>query len=253
MNLLAQTKSINGVSILTPINGSFEQAYIAVREKENRVLTDQAVLSLPNVAEGNPYFDEWRLRTDSTNSVVNHLKSQSFESALDLGCGNGWFTNKLASVSKEVVGMDMNQLELEQAARVFDNNRVHFCYGDIFCSNLPNGHFDLITLNACIQYFPDAKKLIHRLTELLSISGEIHIIDSPFYKANAVDYARKRTAEYYAKLGFPEMANHYFHHDWDSLWPFKHEVKHNPKSLKERLSKKLGVLSSPFPWIIIRP
>ncbi|MFT4524333.1 MAG: ubiquinone/menaquinone biosynthesis C-methylase UbiE [Bacteroidia bacterium] len=253
MNFLAQTKSINGVSTLTPITDSFEQKYIAVREKENRILTDEAVLSLPTVPKGHPHFDEWKPRQASTKSVVNSLKNRSFESALDLGCGNGWFTNKLASVSKEVVGMDMNQLELEQANRVFGNGHVRFCYGDIFVSNLPKGHFNLITLNACVQYFPDAKKLVNRLIELLSISGEIHIIDSPFYEANEIESARKRTVAYYTALGFPEMASNYFHHSWDSLRPFKHEVKHNPNSLKNKLGSRLGISSSPFPWIIIRP
>ena len=253
MNFLAQTKSINGVFTLTPIADSFEQAYIAVREKEKRVLSDQTVNSLPIVPRDHPHFDEWKLRQASTNSVLAYLNKRTFKTVLDIGCGNGWFTNQLTSVSSEVLGLDMNQLELEQAKRVFGSDRVHFCYGDIFTSNLLKGHFDLITLNACIQYFPDAEKLTNRLLELLSTSGEIHLIDSPFYETNEVDSAQKRTENYYADLGFPEMASHYFHHSWKSLRPFKYELKHNPKSLINKLGKKLGAHSSPFPWIIIRP
>jgi ubiquinone/menaquinone biosynthesis C-methylase UbiE len=215
-------------------------------------LTDQAVISLPNVPDGNPHFDEWKMRKASAKSVGDYLKSRSFKYALDLGCGNGWFTKMLASSSKDVLGLDMNQTELEQAVRVFGSNQIQFCYGDVFAAELPKGKFNLITLNACFQYFPNAEKLISRLLELLSPLGEIHVIDSPIYKSGEVESAQKRTISYYTNLGFPDMAAHYFHHSWDSLKPHKFEVLHRPEAVKNKITKKLGIPSSPFPWIIIR-
>lgn len=251
MTFLDDKESRNDVFLLTSVNDEFESKYLAIREKEGRVLSDENVIQLPHLPKPDRHSTEWKLRAASTKSVIDHLSKKRIKLALDLGCGNGWFTNKLVSVSSSVIGMDMNFKELEQASRLFGNDKLKFCYGDIFSSNLPKKQFDIITLNACIQYFPDVGKLINRLLELINEDGEIHIIDSPFYHSNEVDPARERTVEYYTGLDFPEMADHYFHHCWDDLQPYPYRTLYNPDSLKTKLSRKLGIAYSPFPWIVI--
>jgi ubiquinone/menaquinone biosynthesis C-methylase UbiE len=184
--------------------------------------------------------------------VMEHLEKSYHKLALDLGCGNGWFTKKLTGLAEHVIGIDMNMHELKQASRVFGNEGLSFCYADVFTADLPKSKFDLITVNAAIQYFPNAEKLISRLLELLTQKGEIHIIDSPIYKVDEVASAQKRTEKYFTNLASPEMTRNYFHHTWELLHSFNHKVLFNPNHLKHKLRRKLVFSVSPFPWIVIR-
>ena len=108
-------------------------------------------------------------------------------------------------------------------------------------------------LASSVQYFPDLKSLFKRLIKLLGECGEIHIIDSPFYTKKSVISAKQRTVNYYHELGYPEMANHYYHHLWSDLTGFKYKIKYNPDTffcrLKHGFTKKI---LSPFPWIVIQ-
>jgi ubiquinone/menaquinone biosynthesis C-methylase UbiE len=251
MNFLTDVETEDGVYILSKPNPTFETNYLAVREKEGRIVSDDFVLNLPLTPTDYIHSKEWRLRQASTKMVMDHLHKTKYKLALDLGCGNGWFTHKLAQVSAKVIGVDMNMHELKQANRVFGTENVNFCYADVFSSKLPENQFDLITVNAAIQYFPNTQKLLERFMELLAAKGEIHIIDSPFYSADEVSSAQKRTKEYFASLGSLEMAKSYFHHSWESLQSFNHKVLFDPRKVKNKVSRKLGVSVSPFPWIVI--
>lgn len=241
-----------GVFQLSKLNDKFESSYLKLREKENRVLSDAEVGLLPNLASNLPHSKEWRLRQDSKNRVTNYLSQKKFQSALDIGCGNGWFTNILANCVDNVVGLDVNMLELEQASRVFSKPNLHFCYADLFDAELPKSGFDLITLNASVQYFSHLTRLVDRLLELLSDSGEIHFIDSPFYSNNEVPKAEDRSKEYYQAMDAPEMAKFYHHHTWGALKTYPYVLLFNPTTLSNKLKKKMGVPLSPFPWIVIR-
>jgi len=184
---------------------------------------------------------------------MRYFKEKAFASVLDLGCGNGWFSHRLSKAVGRVTAIDVNLPELKQAVKVFPSANIDFCYADIFTTDLTGVKFQAITLNACFQYFEDSGSLIQRLKELLTDGGEIHIIDSPFYSPERVKAAIDRTETYYRNLGFPKMADHYFHHTWNVLEKWDHEVLYSPNSLSEKLKHKLGNANSPFPWIRIRP
>ncbi|MGK0384187.1 MAG: ubiquinone/menaquinone biosynthesis C-methylase UbiE [Bacteroidia bacterium] len=252
MNFLSVFQSNEGVYFLNEPNSDFEENYLKIREKEDRVLSDDMVLNLPQTSSDYRHHQEWSLRQVSTKMVIEQLRESHHKLALDLGCGNGWFTSKLTDVAESVIGLDMNMHELKQAKRVFGNEGLSFCYADVFTTDLPKSEFDLITVNAAIQYFPNAEKLISRLLELLTQKGEIHIIDSPFYNADQVTSAVKRTETYFANMGSSEMTKSYLHHTWESLYSFNQKVLFNPNHLKHKLTRKLGFAVSPFPWIVIR-
>jgi len=231
------------VYYLTPEDASFSTHYLAVREKENRILTDVEVRKLPNLDKY-----EWPFRVKSTERFINYIASKNNDmQLLTIGCGNGWFTHKIAEVSEknQVVGLDVNREELEQAARIFKKKNLKFIYADIFkASEYFQRKFDVITLNGAIQYFEDFEGLLTLLKSFLKPGGEIHIIDSPFYKTEEITDAKQRTKEYYTELGVPEMAENYFHHDqklvanFDILYSYKRNI----------IYKVLGKKDSPFSW-----
>lgn len=234
----------------------FENLYLKVREKEGRIYPDSVVIHLPDVEGAHPLYREWQIRGVSLNKLMTALtQKQKPMTILDLGCGNGWIANRLAQIPQcRVYAVDLNQLELEQGARVFSETAsLHFVYGNIFDNIFHPGCFDLILLASAIQYFPDPGALLSLLTNLLRDGGEIHIIDSPFYTEKSTTAARQRSINYFQELGHPGMVDHYHHHRLSELAGFNYEMKYNPKSyflgFQRRFFKKI---ISPFPWIVIR-
>jgi len=240
--------SINGVLYLTEKRTSFSTNYISVREKEGRILSDQEVYNLPSPLKSNKNYKEWQLRKKSSHRFVFYLKNKNKPlNILDIGCGNGWFSNALAFINNtKVDAIDINIEELEQAARVFNNDNLSFIYADIFESLSPfKVKYDIITLNASIQYFDDLDKLLLTLKSFLKPNGEIHILDSPFYKDSEIEAAKKRTKDYYKKLGALDMYKYYFHHSNTILK--KATILYSPK--KGIFKKLFFPKDIPFYWV----
>jgi len=235
----------------------FEKRYIELRKREQRVYSDEVVRNLPEFVEPGTLTKEWAIRKITLKKLITYLKKKKYKLLiLELGCGNGWLSHQLASsLNVEVLGLDVNETELLQGAALFkDSQNLSFISADIFTADLKKETFDIILLASSIQYFPSLTQLIHRLLELLSPSGEIHIVDSPIYSSSAeLLEAKKRSHNYFNKQSVPEMADNYFHHSMTELKKFNHEILFKPNSLISIVKRKiLRISQNPFPWIIIK-
>ena len=225
---------------------NFENDYIKIRQKENRVYSDDEVKNLPWISPNKQQESEWRLRSSSTGQFFEYVKNQDPKNILDLACGNGWFTHLLKEKfpNSEVLGMDINALELEQGKRCFNQEGLSFKREDIF-NHTPNDLYDLITINAGVQYFPDVKLLMKKLFSILAVNGVVHILDSPVYKnkkdANA---AKLRSDMYYNSLGLDIKSDFYFHHTIFDFQDF--EVLREPS--KNKFWRKINK-QSPLSWL----
>lgn len=236
-----------GICYLTEKTTSFSKMYCEVRLKENRILTDIEVKKLPYILSSNLNANEWELRQKTSERFIKFLNTKPNNlHILDIGCGNGWFSNLMAINNNKVRGLDINSLELEQAARVFNKKNLDFWYGDLFkCHVHFKNKFDIITLNASVQYFPNLNQLISQLKLFLKSTGEIHILDSPFYTKKELLKAVERTEKYYKTLGLPEMAEYYFHHTMEVVQGF--EIIYAPK--KSIITTIFVKKDSPFIWL----
>ncbi len=250
---LSKFNSSEGVFILSPVISAFEDVYLKVREKENRIYSDNELRLLPFASGSNPHKNEWDLRAKSFLRFKEFIKTKNRKlNLLDLGCGNGWFCGQLSrSFDHNFFCADVNLNELKQGRRVFNSEPINFIYADIFNVEFSQASFDLITVNAAIQYFPDLSKLLNKLLTLRGDNGEIHLIDSPIYSISESINARKRTMNYYYAIGFSEMADNYYHHTWEELSAFKFEILYEPDSLKNKIKRSFFQNDSPFPWIKI--
>lgn len=247
----------NGVffQVDLPRSGDFEQIYLSLRKKENRLYSDEIVRHLPHLAPDKALEHEWLIRSASMNKMIAYLKKKgTHKRILEVGCGNGWFANKLASnLRVDVMALDINEVELRQGARVFSPRNLSFVYGDIFTINLPV-KFDFIILASSVQYFPNIQSLIKRLLELIVPEGEIHIIDSPIYPSEeALSGAKKRSVAHFTELGYPKMAEYYFHHTMEDIGIFNIKVLENPEAIIPKIKRKLfSKNQTVFPWIVIK-
>ena len=234
------------------IKSEFEEKYIAIRKKENRIYTDAELQSLPNVPKSHPHFKEWIVREKSANRLLNYLaKKNKPLKILEVGCGNGWLSNFLSTIKKSyIVGLDINFEELQQAARVFKNENLFFIYDMLSDELLKKFNFDMVVFAASAQYFLSIQQTIKMVLSGLNTEGEIHIIDTHFYRTDEIGAAKKRTEKYYASLGFPEFSVHYHHHSIDELNAFCVDKLYDPTSAKNLLE----INKNPFLWLrVIKP
>lgn len=245
-----QTNNIYVPRLVKP-DRLLEEQYSGSRSRENRSYTDEELALLPDIAEDHPHHREWLDRQLSSRRLTRYLAFRKKEiSILEVGCGNGWLSSQLATVpGSRVVGIDLNLIGLQQAARVFGfQPNLKFMYGDFRSDILQGLSFDIIVFAASIQYFPSLPGALDAALQQLYPDGEIHILDTPFYRPKDLETARKVTTAYYTSLGMPEMAKYIFHPCARELGDFNYRYLYNPRSLRNRLfGKKLQ-----WPWICVR-
>lgn len=197
-----------------------EELYIQVRDKEGRIIPDDLLQRLPDVPIGHPYHKEWATRKKSQQRFIRYLqhKEKLPLNILDVGCGNGWLSHRLYLAGHKVTAADLNLAELTQAERVFGTHTdLEWLYADVLADNIIHAPFDIILFAASCQYFSSIQGLVNKIKPLLKAGGEVHFLDSMFYKNSEVPGAQGRTAAYYSSLGFPQMSQYYFHHSREEL------------------------------------
>ncbi|RYY22683.1 MAG: class I SAM-dependent methyltransferase [Chitinophagaceae bacterium] len=232
-------------------NDTMSQLYIAVREREKRLVTDEELLKLPEVDKHHLHYHEWEIRKRSCKHLLAYVaKKNRALRILEIGCGNGWLCNRLSSVPQtEVTGIDINKRELEQACKVFGHRvNLQFIAGDIRHGILGGNWYDLVVFAASIQYFPSLIEIISRAKRLLTPNGEIYITDTMFYSEADVVKAGERSAAYFNKIGFPGMSACYFHHPVTKLEYFNYRFLNRPGGLLQKILKH----NDPFYRIVIK-
>lgn len=229
---------------------AFEELYLAIRAKEGRLYSHDEVLQLPEINDNHIHKKEWEIRKHSAERLLRYIsKKKRFLNILEVGCGNGWLSHQLSNIPQtRVTGIDINTVELQQAKKVFQQkNNLHFIEGDIRDGVLRAERFDVIVFAASVQYFPSLSQVIRSALQRLNAGGETHILDTIFYTNKTCSAAQKRSQQYFTKLGYPAMADYYFHHTLKELDSFTNTVLYNPHALFHRLLKK-----NPFYWVRIK-
>jgi ubiquinone/menaquinone biosynthesis C-methylase UbiE len=232
------------------VRKKFEQLYIALREKERRVYTDEQVAQLPIIESSHIHSAEWAIRNRSAARLLNYLgKKNRNLTILEIGCGNGWFCGRLGDLPGSIItGLDINEFELNQAKRVFENKtNIHFRVGDIINAP-PDEKMDIVIFAASIQYFPSFTQTIGKALSILNPEGEIHILDSPFYSNMEIASAQQRSYIYYRSVGYGGMAKFYFHHSIEALENYNYKMLFNPFRTVNKLLRRKDL----FPWICIK-
>jgi 2-polyprenyl-3-methyl-5-hydroxy-6-metoxy-1,4-benzoquinol methylase len=230
------------------MSASFEKIYLSIRAKEERIYTDEQLHGLPKIEHTHIYNHEWKIRKESADRLLNYLqKKEKALTILEIGCGNGWLSAKLAQLKgSHVIGIDINSYEIDQAGRVFNYANLHFeTVGIEFLENTAS-KFDIIVFAASIQYFPSLKEIVRCAKEKLTRGGEIHILDTNFYQPNTVKVAIQNSVNYFQNRGYPEMNAHYFHHLLLDFESFTFQILYHPKRLINRI-----IHQNPFYWVCV--
>ena len=93
------------------------------------------------------------------------------DNILDIGCGNGYNTYKIAEKARSVVGIDINENNIKSAVRDFQRDNIEYIKGDA-TSYLFDRKFDVIILSNVLEHI---EKRIRFLEAIKKLGGKILI------------------------------------------------------------------------------
>ncbi len=120
----------------------------------------------------------YRYQRRKYDTLVSLLPDRQFQNTLDLGCGIGLLSQRLAAHSKKVLGLDVSKVAIAAARqRLAGVDNIAFDQADV--TNLPaqlDGAFDLVVVADVLYYLQPMsdevlKKTATRIAELLKPGG----------------------------------------------------------------------------------
>ena len=118
-------------------------------------------------AQASTHQQEWGAR------LIEELELEGKESVLDLGCGDGTLTARIAELlpSGRVVGIDASRGMIE-AARSKARENLSFAFMDINDLDF-SAEFDVVFSNATLHWLKDHRRLYQRVGRSLRDNGRI--------------------------------------------------------------------------------
>ncbi len=107
------------------------------------------------------------------DALLPHAGVRPGERVLDLACGTGIVTRRLAALvghGGRVVGVDVNPAMLEVARR-HGGDGIEWREGDGTALDLPESAFDLVTVQQGLQFFPDREAGAQETRRVLAGGG----------------------------------------------------------------------------------
>ena len=113
-------------------------------------------------------INSWKdLRHETVLSFIRSL-SLNQPRILDLGCGPGWYTQKLADFGP-VVAVDLSEEAIRRAKARFPH--IEFLQGNLYEIPLPAASFDLVVSQEVFDHVEDQPRFLARAAEFLKPQG----------------------------------------------------------------------------------
>ena len=104
--------------------------------------------------------------------------------ALDVGCGTGEFTQRMAARAAqwEVLGVDIlaSSIDYARTRHASLAPRLRFATDDAFHLTQPDGHFDLVTCRHVLQAVPEPQRILAELVRVTRPGGWIHVLSEDY-------------------------------------------------------------------------
>lgn len=103
---------------------------------------------------------------------------------LDLGCGTGEITRRLAERYPQatVLGVDILESNVEHARRqsLASGERIRYARGDAFALDLVDASFDLVACRHVSQSVPDFARVLAEIARVLKPGGRLHLLSEDY-------------------------------------------------------------------------
>src|SRR5215470_3562233 len=124
--------------------------------------------------------------SDITEQTLALMDLQPTDRVLDLGCGTGWASRRLAKdvIEGEVVGLDVAEEMLHRAKRASAGvNNVRYLWGSAESIPALDNHFTKVLSVESFYYYANQGKALDELRRVLAPGGRVSILIN-LYKDN---------------------------------------------------------------------
>ncbi|HLJ88224.1 MAG TPA: class I SAM-dependent methyltransferase [Candidatus Angelobacter sp.] len=134
-------------------------------------------------------FNEWAAagrgddmedhHSDITNQTIELMDIQSGDRILDLGCGTGWASRRLAAIANrgEVVGVDVADEMLRRAANASSSfPNVRYVWGSAENIPAPDSSFEKVLSVESFYYYADQGKALDELRRVMAPGARLFIL-----------------------------------------------------------------------------
>lgn len=157
---------------------------------------DQKVDVLPSQADQKiqQEFNQWAAagrgdemedhHSDITDQTLPLMDLQAADRVLDLGCGTGWASRRMAKVAGEVVGLDVADEMLRRAEKTssaFKN--IRYVWGSAESIPTADNYFSKVLSVESFYYYADQGKALDELRRVMAPGGKLFILIN-LYKDN---------------------------------------------------------------------
>jgi 2-polyprenyl-3-methyl-5-hydroxy-6-metoxy-1,4-benzoquinol methylase len=117
--------------------------------------------------------DHWNHNTHY-HRLIPRLTPPPYRRVLDVGCGEGLLTRRLAPLAEHVTGIDLSAPMVERARALADADNLTYRSGDLLTTEL-DGPFDLVTAFAVLHHL-DLVAGLRRLKDLTAPGGTLLVV-----------------------------------------------------------------------------
>lgn len=117
--------------------------------------------------------DQWNHNTHY-HRLIPRLAPPPWGTVLDVGCGDGLLTRRLAPFADRVTGVDVSPAMVDRCRALADAPHLRYVEGDVLTTDV-GGPFDLVTCVATLHH-TDLRAGLTRLAELTAPGGVLFVV-----------------------------------------------------------------------------
>jgi ubiquinone/menaquinone biosynthesis C-methylase UbiE len=189
----------------------FIRDYESIRSAEGRgSASPKYYRALPFKDLSGHHAVDWKIRARSfkaLNTVLTQIQDPLERSLkiLDLGAGNGWLSNRLASQGDRVIAVDILVNE-QDGLGAWKHYEHSFTPVQAEFNHLPvmDRFADAIIFNASLHYSENYAETLREALRVLSRDGRVIIMDSPVYRraSSGTRMVQERESQFKENYGF---------------------------------------------------
>jgi malonyl-CoA O-methyltransferase len=140
-------------------------------------LMNKAKIALSFNSAIKTYDQAAELQKKIGNCLLGHnvFGKQNPKVILDLGCGTGYFANKLVGLFPQaaVYGLDIAKEMIGVAKNNYSAERLSFLYADVDNMQFNDSFGDLVFSNCVLQWMPDLSNSLREINRVLVEGGHL--------------------------------------------------------------------------------
>ncbi|MCR4396675.1 MAG: methyltransferase domain-containing protein [Candidatus Saccharicenans sp.] len=135
-------------------------------------------------------------RVEECSTLLRWLDPKPGEKILDVGCGDGFYTEKIARKGAEATGIDIRKKALVRARKRCSSQKLRFMEMDAEELDFPENYFDKVISFCVIEHLQDDEKTLRQIARLLKPGGRLFLsadsLSNPGLRAEEKESHRRR-------------------------------------------------------------